>query len=536
MNKVKLLSAYVSSILIIPFGIFGIFHSSFFQFESDILSLYIKLSSIFITVVSILAAWYYSNIFIRKDVLSKMTEFGTSIMNSDFRKISKENVPDIAKETISKLQKYEDFKFELFGFSIPFFTIFLTTLAMSMHLNSGSILPYILGCLILMIIIKFANIMVSICDIRAHENYLVPTLSNISLAAKGIQYYDSFKFVQSKLNDEEKLILQQTKIDISKVIWRSFFYMAALFIFILAFCIIKKEYASANLFNIDSIENIYIFSMLIYILFLVSFFRYLKINELSISDISKYQSVEEIENDKKIDEDNLFIAMHGVYFQDPTRLSEFPVLSNLSMSVLPGEFISITGKNHEGMAYVFDLLLSYYKVQSGNIYLAGTKIDNISKQKIRSLIGFFDENFGLIPGTIYDNLEMMTSNQKKILAISEKVGLQEDLQENIFSEDGELILSQELLFRLQIGRITIQKPKILFIKTPNSFESERTEKIFYEFVEFSSKRKTVLIITNNPKIIVYSDKILYIANGESLFGTHADLSKNENYQKYIKNL
>ncbi len=537
MNEIRLILAYSFSVLLIPVGIFGIFNSSFFQFESKALSFYLRLSSVFITLILIFLSWYYSNIFIRKKVLDKLSDFGKEIVNSDFSKISKEEIPDMTKETISNLRHYEDYRFEFFGFSIPFFIVFLTTGAIDLYQNPASIFPHIIGCFILTMIIKFANIMVSICDISSQANSFISTITNIAYASKGVQLYNSFKFIESRLQKDERANLKQTEKDIKKAIWKSFLYVAILFVFILAIYIVKKEYVCSNLFNVDGIEHIYLTSMFVYLLFLVSFFRYLKINKISFMNISKHQLEDDrTVSDKKTDENNLFITMHGVYFQDPTKLSEFPVLDNLSLSVLPGELIAITGENLDGRSYLFDLLLGYYRVQSGKIYIAGTRIDNISKQKIRSLIGLFDEGLGLIRGTVYDNLEMVTDNKKKILAISEKVGLQDCLEENIFNEGGELILSQEILFRIQIGRIAIQKPKILLIKSPESFESEATEKMFYDFVEFSSERKTLLISTDNPRIMIYSNKILYIRKGESLFGTHAELSKNENYQRYIKNI
>ena len=531
---------YLFSLFLLPFAVLGFFHSRFFALEDAATASYLRLSSLFMFAVSLVLAWHYAGLCSRRTTLNKLSDFTLHIANIDVRKISEKTLRQATRDAVSDLHYLEQQHFELLGFCVPTFITFISTFALSLSVSLKCALPYIFGCCILAILTKFACHLASICDVRAYKNSFDLFVKNITNAAKGIQYYSSLNFIKSKTISEEKSILNETRASFSKFTWRAFFYVAALFIVVVILFVAILEYSIADMTNIAGIEDMYITAMLLFALSSLSFFRCKSKGMFATADISKYEfRHEDVQNIKKINEDNLFIAFHGVYFQDPTQLSQTSVLNDLSLSVLPGEFIAITGENISGRSYVFDLLLKYYKPQSGQIYVSGAKVENISTGELRRLIGIFDEKFGLLSGTIYDNLRMTDYKiaEDRLLATAERVGLYDDeLSQNVFDENGSLTISQEMLFRLQICRIAMRKPKAILIKTPSDFENEETRDMFYDFVNLSSKRKTVIITTDEPEVIIYADKVLYISDDEALFGSHASLSQNAKYQRYIKQI
>ncbi|GHT89627.1 hypothetical protein FACS1894113_5070 [Alphaproteobacteria bacterium] len=233
----------------------------------------------------------------------------------------------------------------------------------------------------------------------------------------------------------------------------------------------------------------------------------------------------------------LFIAFHNVSFQDPTKISDKLLIENLSFSVLPGEFVSITGESSPNLSpFIFELILRYYVVHFGDIYISGTKIELISKGATRKLISIFKQNFGLINGNIYENLNvaMQDKSPEKINKIAEKFGLFEELDWMVYGEHGELNISQELCFRVQIARLYARNPKVVLIETPCAFENDFAVEIFKDFVENISKEKTIIMQTNDMKTLIYSDKILYLGKDETRFGTHAELSKFDAYGNFLK--
>lgn len=537
MSNIRFIFPYSASVLITVFSVLGVFHSYFYSFQDFNISFYIIVSSLFLATISFLLSWYYSNLFIRYKVLKKLNNFGIDSINLDCQKISGKDVQEKLNGLIDYLRSYEDYNFELFGFAIPFFLIFISTACLSIILNHQVIPSYLIACSIETLIIKFANKIVSICDIKAFKNYYIPTISNLIQTSKGIQFFNSVNLISDKIYQKANDILKLTKNDLSKVIWRSFFYTVLIFLFLCIIYIMRLEYFSKDLFDISGVETIFFTSVFFYTMFIVSLMRYVKITNIPSVDISNYTlDTEHLTSEKSIDKNNLFIAFHGVYFQDPTEFSDHSILNNISLSALPGEVIALTGENSLGISYIFDLILKFHTPQSGKIYIAGTPIDNISTEQIRSLIGVFDETFSLVQGTISDNIELLSEDYDLIQDISKKAGLNDILNNQVFDEKGNVIVSQETLLRIQIARIAIQKPKIILIKTPSRFNSELAEEMFYDFVASASKNKTVFIETYNLNTIIYSDKILYLGKNESIFGSHADISLNKSYQEYLKKI
>ncbi|MDR3224399.1 MAG: ABC transporter ATP-binding protein/permease [Holosporales bacterium] len=268
---------------------------------------------------------------------------------------------------------------------------------------------------------------------------------------------------------------------------------------------------------------------------MISIFRFSKIKKIKLNDITKYKTdiYSNEQTLKQLDTDNLFLTFHGIYFQDPAKLSDRPVFEDLSFAVLPGEFVAITGENLKDGHYIFDLVLRFHKPQSGKIYIAGSHIENIRINSIRSAIGIFNEDFGLIDGTIFDNIAMLIGDYAKIQNVAYNVGLEAFLDRELFDADGDVAIPQEILFRLQMARIAIRRPKIVLIEEPAFFESEENEQIFFDIVKHMAKRKTVIVITGKPMLAINSDKILYLGIKKTIFGSHAELSSDPDYQQFI---
>jgi ATP-binding cassette subfamily B protein len=342
-----------------------------------------------------------------------------------------------------------------------------------------------------------------------------------------------------KFSKCKNIIKKETKETLSKISFKAFLYSGVLFCFMCVLYIAKEDYVLNNLLNISPIADLFFFSLFTFIISFCSFIKYVSSKRIVIDFVENAQIEDNPEEKKKLSGNNLFIAFHNVCFQNPTIISDKLLINNLSFSVLPGEFVAITGESSYVYAkYIFELLLKYYKLQSGAIYLSGTKLESIKKSSVRKLISIFKLDFGLISGTVYENLELASYAKEpaKIERIAEKFGLLEDLDLEIYDEKGKLCISQEVIIRIQLARIYMQKSKIVLIETPDYFENEFAEIVFSDFVKNISKRKTTLILTDDIKTLVYANKVLYIGENESYFGTPAELSRVDSYGRYLSML
>ncbi|MDR0640334.1 MAG: ATP-binding cassette domain-containing protein [Holosporales bacterium] len=532
---------YVLSVLLLPLCVFGFYHDFFLTINDAAISFYLRSAAVFLGGASFVLCWYYANISIRCKSISFLRDFNESIIRSDPRRISTDGIMGIANDNLAKLLLLEDYRFELFGFAIPFLTIFLALLTLACFIDANVIFPTLITMTIATIIIKAATQIISSCDIRKYKLQMDEFMESTAFAAKGIQYYGAEQSMLDQFDDRRSSILDHTKNDITSVTWKMLWCLCGLECCCLLAYIINEEMAISKMFNITATRSFFFAIIFDYTMFLVSILRYIKIRNIKLKNLDQYKFEDTDEVPEKSivpNSENLFLAFHGVYFQDMAEAAGDTGLQNVSFSVLPGEFISITGENIKLAPYIFDLLLKYYKPQSGNIYISGTSIHSIKKQSIRANVGIFQQDFGLMDGTIYQNLEMLHRDEEKILQVAEKIGLYSILDLDVLDpETRQIQVPQSVLFKLQIARISMQQPRILLIDTPKGFETEEDAQAFEEYVEYMTKRKTVLIITTSPKFIIYSNKILYLGDGvQSLFGSHAQLSQDPEYQKYIKML
>lgn len=533
-KRLKLVVQYIFSLaLFIPCAL-GVFCTDIFGIGNHEFIVYIKMASVFVLAVSFMLCWYTVNLIIRRGVLKYTYNFGLSIVDIDYEKISQNSLQTLAQKVSQQLEDYEIYQFELLGYCVPFLIVFLILFVMDTYKTPEAILRYFVSCSIILILVKLAYAISGTCSVLGRNRYLREILHKLALATKGIQFYNSRKLIESKLESASVNFIKATKNQVISGIWRAFSYIClTLFVIIITY-VANQEYIVNHLFNVKEISVLYLTAMLLFILFLIKLLHWIDGRAVKFENITKYRLQDRGAEyqQKDIDTKNLFIAFHGVYFQDPATLSIRPEIKDLTFSILPGEFVAITGEETKAMRYIFDLLLRFYRPQSGQIYLSGTKIENITKERIHSLIGIFEEDFGLIDGTIQENLEMASDNFAQISAIAENIGLSEIMQMEIY-RGGHMQLSQEMLFRLQIARLALYKPKVVLITTPQSFESPETEKMFYDFVDYSKKNRTVVLITKRISSIIYAHKILFLTKDYSIFGTHAELSKNSDYQRYI---
>lgn len=78
------------------------------------------------------------------------------------------------------------------------------------------------------------------------------------------------------------------------------------------------------------------------------------------------------------------------------------VLENLSLTVAPGEQVTLSGRTGAGKSTVLKLLLGLYPPQKGTVTLFGIPADRIPEGEKRRLIGYVEQSFHMVPGSVRD--------------------------------------------------------------------------------------------------------------------------------------
>lgn len=190
-----------------------------------------------------------------------------------------------------------------------------------------------------------------------------------------------------------------------------------------------------------------------------------------------------------------------------------------------GEFVMLRGPSGGGKTTLLNLLGTIDKPTKGEVVLFGTKIDSTSSDSFLanlrlSKIGFVFQTFNLLATmSAFENVELpMTilgklkkdEYKKRAKELLTLVGLQDRLG-HLPSE-----LSGGEQQRVTIARALANEPEILLLDEPTGdLDTKNTVEIMDLLLDINIKRKTTCImVTHNPDVECYADRILYISDGK----------------------
>lgn len=177
--------------------------------------------------------------------------------------------------------------------------------------------------------------------------------------------------------------------------------------------------------------------------------------------------------------------------------SERPVLNDLSFAVKTGQCATLTGRTGAGKSTVFRLLLGLFTPQKGRITICGIDAAAIPDSRKRSLFGYVEQTFQLLPGTVAEQISLFDPaiSQAQIEQAARLIGLHETILSLEHSYDtmiSESLFSQGQLQLLSIARAIAADPAILLLDEITANLDSETERRIMDALVQASKNRTVL--------------------------------------------
>ena len=221
-----------------------------------------------------------------------------------------------------------------------------------------------------------------------------------------------------------------------------------------------------------------------------------------------------------------------------------PIIKNLSIEIKPGERVAIVGPTGSGKSTIIKLILRFFEINSGKIYVDGKSIEKFSLKNLRSQISLVSQDIFLFADSIYNNISLFKKNisKDKIENAAKEIGILEFINKlpggfNYNVKERGVMLSEGQRQLISFLRAYVSNPKILILDEATSSIDSKTEQLIQYATNKIIEGKTSIIIAHRLSTILNADKIIYLDNGEiKEFGSHDELIKIENgfYKKLFE--
>ena len=207
------------------------------------------------------------------------------------------------------------------------------------------------------------------------------------------------------------------------------------------------------------------------------------------------------------------------------------VLKDISFTVAPGESIALVGHTGSGKTTITNLLMRFYDVQQGHIFVDGVDVRDWHLYDLRSNFAVVLQDVFLFSGSIEDNIRLGNTevDRPRVEWAASEVQADkfvtklEDGYDSLVRERGAgLSVGQKQL--ISFARALAFDPKILILDEATSSIDTETEQLIQQAVDRVMENRTSLVVAHRLSTIQRCDRIMVLHHGELReSGTHNEL-------------
>ena len=232
-----------------------------------------------------------------------------------------------------------------------------------------------------------------------------------------------------------------------------------------------------------------------------------------------------------------FENVHFGYTDDKIIINDF------SMYIKPGKKIAIVGPTGAGKTTIVKLLMRFYELNSGAIYIDGIKTTDMRRSDLRALFGMVLQDAWLFNGTIMENLRYgrLDATDEEVMRAADAAYVDHFIRtldhgyDTVINEESSNI-SQGQKQLLTIARAFLADPKILILDEATSSVDTRTEVLIQKGMEKLMENRTSFVIAHRLSTIRDADLILVMKDGDIVeAGNHEELMKADGFYTKLYN-
>lgn len=258
-------------------------------------------------------------------------------------------------------------------------------------------------------------------------------------------------------------------------------------------------------------------------------FEYLGEEELS-DESDKTRRLDKVRGDVR------FEHVHFGYNPDKVIINDF------SVDIKAGQKVAIVGPTGAGKTTIVNLLMRFYEINSGRIYIDGVPIDSLTRENVHELFCMVLQDTWLFEGTVRENLVYSKENvsDEQLERACKAVGIHHFIHtlphgyDTVLDDKSSLSAGQKQ--QLTIARAMIENAPLLILDEATSSVDTRTERIIQRAMDGLTEGRTSFVIAHRLSTIKNSDLILVLKDGDIIAsGTHDELLREGGFYAELYN-
>lgn len=237
-----------------------------------------------------------------------------------------------------------------------------------------------------------------------------------------------------------------------------------------------------------------------------------------LTEVLDYPSEEAVEGkDKNLKIDEGEVAADHLSF---SYVPEKEILHGIDIKFLPHSLNAIAGTSGGGKTTLVNLILRFFDVSKGAIYIDGQNISEVRVKSLRNRIGMIEQDFALFDGSIMENI--LYGNPKKThkdaleaahLAAAYDFIVKFPDGFNTKVGPGGSFLSGGQRQRIAIARTLLKNPEIIIFDEATSALDPESEFHIQEVINKLKQTKTIIVIAHRLSTIKMADRIMVLEDG-----------------------
>lgn len=200
--------------------------------------------------------------------------------------------------------------------------------------------------------------------------------------------------------------------------------------------------------------------------------------------------------------------------------SDEPLLEDINCAIREGEFIAIQGDNGSGKTTLLNLILGFYRPNTGQLTYGGEPYETLDIQEMRRQFGVVLQESPIFRGTIRENIlygrkDVKPEYFEEALQLSGVANFVNDQPKGLDTQVGDAgaLLSGGQRQRIALARALVTRPKVLILDEPTNHLDKSTVDALLDRLRTLSYKPAIIVISHLDQFARKADRLLRIEDG-----------------------